>query len=178
MSRQWWPTNKRDIFSLTLKTFCLCWMHRFVSHLIYLSLTKTTMQQRFHPSAKHLLYKYITPRFVGHSFRVKGGTWYFFANSHCAFSFNLKYIFVSLCKYSRTLRMKLLTWCRVYKSGRASRIGPDSGFSLSKYFGLISGLHTKLFYSIRSNDFFLWWRRFVVHTAVTSVSEVIVIFFS
>jgi len=28
------------------------------------------MQQRFHASAKHLLYKYNTPSFVGHSFRV------------------------------------------------------------------------------------------------------------
>jgi len=32
------------------------------------------MQQRFHPSAKHLLHKYNTPSFVGHSFRVKGET--------------------------------------------------------------------------------------------------------
>jgi len=66
------------------------------------------------------------------------------------------------------------------KSSRDFRIGPGSGLSLSKYFGLISGLHKKLFYSIRStgNDFFLSWRRFVVLTAVTSVSEVIMIFFS
>jgi len=56
-------------------------MHWFLSHLIYLSLTKPTMQQRFHLSAKQLLYKYITPSFVGHSFRVKGETWYFFASS-------------------------------------------------------------------------------------------------
>jgi len=28
-------------------------MHWFVNHLIYLGLTKPTMQQRFHPSAKH-----------------------------------------------------------------------------------------------------------------------------
>jgi len=56
-------------------------MHFLVSHLIHLSLAKPTMQQCFHPSAKHLLYKYITPSFVGHSFRVKGETWYFFANS-------------------------------------------------------------------------------------------------
>jgi len=40
-----------------------------------------TMQQRFHRSAKHLLYKYIIPSFVVHPFRVKGETWYFFANS-------------------------------------------------------------------------------------------------
>ena len=35
----------------------------------------------------------------------------------CVFWFNLKYIFVSLCKYSRTPRMKLLTWCRVVSPG-------------------------------------------------------------
>jgi len=46
-----------------------------------MSLTKPTMQQRFHPSAKHLLYKYIAPSFVGHSFDVDGETLYFFANS-------------------------------------------------------------------------------------------------
>ena len=32
--------------------------------------------------------------------------------------------------------------------------GPGSGLSLSKSFGPISGLHTKLFYNIQSNDFF------------------------
>jgi len=56
-------------------------MHWFEGHLIYLSLTKPTMHQRFHPSPKHLVYNYITPSFVGHSFRVKGETWHFFANS-------------------------------------------------------------------------------------------------
>ena len=45
------------------------------------ALNKPTMQQRFHQSAKRLLYKYITPSFVGHSFQVKGESWYFFANS-------------------------------------------------------------------------------------------------
>ena len=55
-------------------------------------------------------------------------------------------------------------------------VWPGSSLSLSKYFGLISGLHTQLFYNIKSNDFSLSWRRFVVLTAVTSVSEVIVIF--
>jgi len=34
----------------------------------------------------------------------------------------------------------------------------------------------KLFYNIKSNHFFVSWRRFVVLTAVTSVSEAIVIF--
>jgi len=63
-----------------------------------------------------------------------------------------------------------------YKSGRAFRVGPVSGLILSKFFGPISSLHTKRFYNITSNDFFLSWRRFVVLTAVTSVSEVIAIF--
>jgi len=39
------------------------------------------MQQCFQPSAKHLLYRYITPSFVGQSFRVVGETWYFSGNS-------------------------------------------------------------------------------------------------
>jgi len=92
--------------------------------------------------------------------KVKHGT--FLPIHRCAFSFNLKYI---LCRYaSRTLRMKLLTWCRVVSL---------AGLSLPKYFGPISGPHAKLFYNIESNHFFLSWRRFVVFTAVTSVSEVI-----
>ena len=45
-----------------------------------------------------------------------------------------------------------------------------------EYFGLTSGLHTKLFYNIKSNDFFLSRRRFALLTTVTSVSEMIVIF--
>ena len=48
-------------------TLCVC-----VECIGSLSLTKPTMQQRFHPSAKHLLYKHNTPSFVGRSFRVKG----------------------------------------------------------------------------------------------------------
>jgi len=80
MSRQWWPP--KDIFFRDSYTLCLFWMHWFLSHLIYLRLTKPTMQQCFHPSAKHLLYRYyITLNFLGHSFRVEGGTWYVFANS-------------------------------------------------------------------------------------------------
>jgi len=59
-----------------------------------------------------------------------------------------------------------------YKPDWTLLVGPGSGLSLSK----ISGLHTKLLYNIKSNDFFLSWRRFVALTAVTSVSEVIAIF--
>jgi len=42
------------------------------------------MQQCFHPSVKHLLYRYITPNFVGHSFHVEGETWYFLPIHRCA----------------------------------------------------------------------------------------------
>jgi len=66
------------------------------------------------------------------------------------------------------------------KSGRTIRVGPGfgpgSGLSLSKCFGMISGLHTQVFYNTRSNDFFSFF--LVLLTALTSVSEVIVIFFS
>jgi len=101
-------------------------MHWFVSHLIYLSLTKSAMQQRFHPSTKHLIYTYITPSFVGHSFRVKGETWCLFANSQITVAHFELISSIFSCRYaSRTLRMKLLTWCRVvsqaglFGSGRA-----------------------------------------------------------
>jgi len=56
-----------------------------------------------------------------------------------------------------------------YKTDRTFRVGPVLSFS--KYFG-----PDKTFYSIKSNEFFLSWHRFVVLTAVTSVSEVIAIF--
>jgi len=56
-------------------------MRGLISDLIYLSLTKPKMQQCFHPSAKHLLYRCIIPNCVGHYFGVEGETWYFFANS-------------------------------------------------------------------------------------------------
>jgi len=46
-----------------------------------LSLTKPTMQQRFHPSAKHFLYKYNTPSFVGLFVLKVKLVQYFFANS-------------------------------------------------------------------------------------------------
>jgi len=36
---------------------------------------------RFSSSEKHLFYRYMTPSFVAHSFRVRGETWYFFDNS-------------------------------------------------------------------------------------------------
>jgi len=41
-------------------------------------------------------------------------------------------------------------------AGFSDGVGSRSGLSLSKYFGPISGLHTKLFYNIkgRPNDFF------------------------
>jgi len=46
-----------------------------------------------------------------------------------------------------------------YKSGRAFRVGPGSGLSLSKYFEPISDLHTTLFYDIKSEDFLTFFFR-------------------
>ena len=63
-------------------TFCVC-----VECIGSLSLTKLTMQQRFHPSAKHLLYKYNTPTValldILFVLKVKLGT--FLAIHRCAF---------------------------------------------------------------------------------------------
>ena len=116
-------TNKSKIyFFVDSYTFCLCWMHWFVSHLIYLSLSKLTMPQYFHPGAKYLLYRYITPSFVRHSFRVEGET--FLPIHRCAFWFKSQKYFVCRCA-SRTLRMKLLKWCRVISL--AGLFGTDSG---------------------------------------------------
>ena len=57
------------------------------------------------------------------------------------------------------------------KSGRAGL-----GVKFVKIFRANFEPTYKTFYNIKSNNFFLSWRRFVVLTAVTSVSEVIVIF--
>jgi len=58
------------------------------------------MQECVHTSAKHLLYRYITPTVVLLDIlfvlKVKFGT--FLPIHRFAFSFNFKYIFVSLCK--------------------------------------------------------------------------------
>jgi len=58
-----------------------------------------------------------------------------------------------------------------YKSGQAGL-----GVKFVKIFRANFVPTYKTFYNIKINNFFLSWRRFVVLTAVTSVSEVIVIF--
>jgi len=74
------PNKPKIYFYRDSCTLWLCWMHWFVSHLIYI--TKPTIQQCFHPIAKHLLYRYVIPSFAGHSFRVNAGeTLYLFADS-------------------------------------------------------------------------------------------------
>jgi len=145
-------TNKsKRNFSIDSYTLCLCWIQWFVSHLIYLGLTKPTMQQCFHPSAKHLLYRCITPSFDGHSFRVEGETSSFLPIHRCAFWFSN----VILCRYAnRTLRIKLLTWCRVISLAGHFGSRRSRDLILSKYFGLISSLHTKLFITLRVTTFF------------------------
>jgi len=67
---------------------------------------------------QHLLYTYITPKFVGHSFPVEGETWYFLPIHHCALWFNLKYIFVSLCK-SQNETFEMVHSCNSGFSGQA-----------------------------------------------------------
>jgi len=73
-------------------------------------------------------------------------------------------------------------WIFKELQGPASRVRPGfvsgSGLSLSKCIEPISDWQTKLFYNTQSNYLFLSWRTFVVLTEVTSVSEVIVTFFS
>ena len=161
-------TNKsKRYFFLPSYTLCLCWMHWFVSHLIYFCLTKPIMQQCFHPSTKYLLCEYIAPSFVRHSFRVRGELGTFSPIHLCAFWFKSQIYFCVV------MQVELLEW--KFWHGAVLEVGPGSGLSLSKYFGPISGLHKKLFYSIKSNVCFLSWRRFVLLTAVTSVSEAIVI---
>ena len=54
---------------------------------------------------------------------------------------------------------------RAFRAGFRAGFAPGLGLSLSKCFGPISGLHTKLFYNIKSNDVFLSWHPFVVLTA-------------
>jgi len=154
MSRQWWPTNPKDSFSVTL-TLCACAeCIGSLSHLIYLSLTKPTVQQCFHPSAKHLYYKCITSSFVWQSFRSERWNLVLF----CQFAvvhFGLISNLFS-CRYaSRTFRMKRLTLCRVISQIRTFRITPGSGLSLSKYFELMSDLNTKPFIALRVTIFFI-----------------------
>ena len=55
---------------------------------------------------------------------------------------------IFFCRYaSRTLKMQLLTWCKVISRGRL--VGSGSGLSLSKYFEPISGLHANFFMTLR-----------------------------
>ena len=46
--------------------------------------------------------------------------------------------------------MKISAYAPVCKSGRDFRVGPGSGWSLSKYFGPISSLHTNVFLQLRT----------------------------
>jgi len=86
-------------------------MRWFVSHLIYLSLTKPQCSNVFiqvrnicFASTSHLVLLDIL--FI--LLKVKLGT--LLPIHRCAFWFNLKYIFVSLCKYSRTLSVEWNFW--------------------------------------------------------------------
>ena len=162
MSPQWWPTNPKDIFPWLLHfVLVLNALARKSSDLLWV--TKHTMQQCFHSSAKHLLYKHVKKirssvatssviGFVGHTFRVVGETWYFFCRFTVVHFDLISNIF--LCGYaSRPPRMKLLTWCKQsYKSGKAFRAG--LGLKFFKIFRANIRPGYKTFYNIKSNGFF------------------------
>jgi len=60
-----------------------------------LEITPTQNAAMFSSKCETFVYRYITPNFVGHSFRVKGKTWYFFANSPlCIFIYSQIYFSV------------------------------------------------------------------------------------
>jgi len=65
----------------------------------------------------------------------------------------------------------IIVWYRAVR--RAGLFGPRFGVRFVEMFPAC----TQLFHKIQGNDCFLSWRTFVVLTAMTSVSEVIVIFF-
>ena len=139
-------------------------MHWFISHLIYLSLTKPTMQQGFHPVRNicftdtwHLVLLHIL--FV---LEVKLGT--FLIIQRCAFWFNLKYI---LCRCaSRTLRMKLLSWCA--ESGWAFRVGSGRAWVCQNISDQFRPCMQNVFITLRKTTIFF--------RDVTSMNEVIVSF--
>jgi len=62
-----------------------------------LSLTKPTMQQCFHPRAKHLLHRYVTPTFAANFFRVNEGEIFYF----CQFTV----VHFGFCLISNTFRV-------------------------------------------------------------------------
>jgi len=168
MLRQWWPTNLKYIFSVTRR---LCaWAECIGSQVIRFTWIWPNPQRsnvfiqvrniRF-TDTWHLVL--LDTLFV---LKVKLVT--FLSIHRCAFGFNLKYIFVSFYA-SRTLRLKLLIWCRLISLAGLF----ESGLKFVKIF---RACIQNFFYNIKSNDFFLSWRRFVVLNAVTSVSELIVIF--
>ena len=159
-------------------------MRYLVRHLIYLSLTKPKIKcSNVFIQVRNICFT-DTPELIllDILFMLKVKLSTFLPIHCCAFRFTLKYIFLlllQLLESNRTPRMKHLTWCRIIVwPNFLGRIRLGSGLSLSKYFEPISGLHTKLFYNIRSmpNNFFLLWRRFVVLTMVIFVGEKIVIF--
>jgi len=77
-------------------------MHWFVSHMIYLSSTKPTVQQCFHPSATHFLCKYTTPSLLDILFvlMVKLGTFCQFTVVHFDLISN-----IFSCRYASTVEL-------------------------------------------------------------------------
>ena len=73
MPRQWWPTNPKDIYSVTLS---LCDFVPVPNALVcksfdLLAFNQTHNASMFSSSTKHFLYRYVSPGLAGHSFDVK-----------------------------------------------------------------------------------------------------------
>jgi len=81
---------------------------------------------------------------------LKVKLWYFFAN-FIVVNFDLISNIFSSRYASRTLRIKLLTWCRIVSQVGVFRLCRAQACICQNIFDL----HTKLISSIRSNDFFL-----------------------
>ena len=106
-------TNKsKRNFVLDSYTLCLCWIHCFISHLIYLSFNQTHNAAILSSKCETFVLQIHHTKFCWTFFSC----WRWNLVLVCQFTvvhFNLiSNIF--LCRYeSRNLRMKLLTWCRV-----------------------------------------------------------------
>ena len=123
-------------------------MVRKSSHLLEFNQTHNAAMFSSKCETLALQIGYITPSFVGHFFRVEVKL-----DTFCQFSIVHFHLIsnIFLCRYaSITPRMKVLTWCRVM-SGRAFRVGPGSGLSLSKYFG---PAYKKFYNILRVTTFF------------------------
>jgi len=157
MSQQWWPTNPKIFFP---------WLLHFVLVLNAL-VRKSSDLHEFNQTHNAAVF---SPKFETFALQIQYITWPHLALLHILFVLKTKLgtfcqftvvhfdlisnIFLCRCA-SRTLRMQLLTWCRVislaglFGSGRTGL-----GLEFVKIFRANFGPAYKTFYNIKSNDFF------------------------